>query len=382
MRSIVILSIGQAGTEKTVKIEMESSTLIRETQADTDEMQPELSFESGADDKQQGLFEEEEEEETAAKAHGYDGYDAFVSTSSAATESAATVAYVNVKSEEESAVEAIKDVQFGETEKGPKMAHGEKDVPKIVLETAAGEELTEITEETNAKELPRPDSLLPVSSPIGLAPFTSRNSSSFSQFSPTLGSLNPQMLNNSLSNALQTAVTKAEEKIYGRSEDTQDEESKENQTEQESTLDVQTCENASSTASSESMRRKFAFSRDMKNDDIIPSSPDECVALNDALPDSLGLHLFQKKPSATTATCSQSQQQQHEPSNFSSSLFSVSLYNQIRQEQASRLYNGADSVTGDLAEPSDIQKAISQVDVRRHFSPMLLNYLNTGTKGN
>ena len=286
---------------------------------------------------------------------------------------------VTIKTEEESAVDSIRDVKFEESEK---VKEAVQEVPKIMLESSSGDEPTELTgvSEANRMEMARPESLFSVGSQAGLAPFTSRVN--YAQFSPTLNPLNPQTLNNSLSNALQTASSKSGEKFESeqdkRSKESADLENSESRDEVPAKMRLEDIAPDSIDAS----LRRFVFSKDVKSEDMVPSSPDEPDASVELLPGSLGPHLFPKdtKPGFALQQASSSGLA-GDQSSFQASHFSVSLYNQLRQGHASRLLMGVDSVTGDLAEPSDIQRAIDQVDVRRHVSPILLNYLNTGSRG-
>ncbi len=167
-----------------------------------------------------------------------------------------------IKTEEESAVDSIKDVNFEVSVKEEVTDSGDKDVPKIILEASTDEE---------------PATHFAVGSSIGLTPFTSRSSLNFAQFSPTLVSLDPQMLNNSLSNALQTVTVKKEkESEAGEKEDAVGESEATNEDGGRSKLELNVQPNAN-----------FAISRDI-NEVIIPSSPDDFVS-SDSLPDSIGL---------------------------------------------------------------------------------------------
>eukprot|EP00794_Sanderia_malayensis_P009849 gene9849-10859_t len=300
------------------------------------------------------------------------------------------VPQIVVKTEDESAVDSIKDVDFENAAKeNQRTTESEKDVTTIILASSNVEEV-------------RSSPLFSTGNSVGLPPFTSRGSLSFPQSSPTLASLNPQMLNNSLSNALQTVSFKSsEEKKYAKEEREDGEEDEEdvqneedvNPEEDDFRPNLELNFSESMNSASNHGNKSLTSSKEVKNEDIVvPSSPDDLIpssTLADILPESFGLHLYQQKDNESRSNNNQTiisppatvtQPWNKDAISFPSSLFSVSLYNQICQEQASRSFHAADSVTGDLAEPSDIQKAISQVDVRRHFSPMLLNYLNAGSR--
>ena len=285
---------------------------------------------------------------------------------------------VKIKTEEENAVESIKDMKFEEADKNKEAL---AEVPKIMLESSPGEEPTELigASDGGRVEMQRPDNLFSGGSQASLMPFNSRVN--YAQFSPTLNPLNPQTLNNSLSNALQTATTKSGEKFESdgkkRAIDGPEAEKVESCDDTKSKLRLDDLPVSGESSVGITLRR-FGCGKDIKCEDDVPSSPDDHTPVNDILPGSLGAHLFLKDTKSGTI---QSTAFGNDTPGFPTSTFSVSLYNQLRQEHATRLFTSADSVAGDLAEPSDIQRAINQVDVRRHFSPMLLNYLNTGPRG-
>ena len=290
---------------------------------------------------------------------------------------------VKIKTEEENAVESLKDVTFAEAEK---TKEGLPDVPKIMLESSTGEEPTELigTSEGGRMEVPRPETLFSAGSQASLMPFNSRVN--YAQFSPTLNPLNPQTINNSLSNALQTATTKSSDKFESEGEKhpidaVADSNNGESSEDSRSKLRLDDLSSVSGDAASiGTTLRRLGIGSDVRSEDVVPSSPDDQTFAADILPGSLGSHLFPKEakvgPAATPISGFASESPGFQPSNFS-----VSLFNQLRQEHATRLFTSVDSVAGDLAKPSDIQRAINQVDVKRHFSPMLLNYLNTRPRG-
>lgn len=290
---------------------------------------------------------------------------------------------IKIKTEEENAVESIKDVKFEESEKAKE---GLTDVPKIMLESSTGDEPTELvgTNEPGRMEVGRLENLYSVGNQASLMPFNSRVN--YAQFSPTLNPLNPQTLNNSLSNALQTASTKANDKFEADGEkqaiDASEDSKVESRDDARMKLRLDDLPAAAGDAASVgSTLRRFDFGSDVRTEDVVPSSPDDQTLVSDLLPGSLGAHLFSGKETRLGQGVSPSVGFGSDSSGFQASNFSVSLYNQLRQEHATKLFTNVESVTGDLAEPSDIQRAINQVDVSRHFSPMLLNYLNTGSRG-
>ena len=321
-----------------------------------------------------------------SSSHGQVSFASTVTTSTS-TENApvSIVPAMKIKTEEENAVDSITDCNFEEAEKAKESS---QQVPKIMLEPSSGEAATELSanNEGGRLDMARPESLFSIGNQAGLAPFNSRIN--FAQFSPTLASLNPQTLNNSLSNALQTAGSKTGDKFETDGEGKPKEGSTEEKTETEedarAKLRLEMIMSPSGDPlQAEQALRRLIFSKDIKSEDMVPSSPDEPASSSELLPGSLGSHLFLKegKLSVSASQTFPPRGLGYDQPGFPATLFSESLYNQLRQEQAAKLYPGADSAAGDLAEPSDIQRAISQVDVRRHFSPMLLNYLNTGARG-
>jgi len=271
-----------------------------------------------------------------------------------------------IKTEEENAVDSIKDVQFEESEKSKE---GLPDVPKIMLEPSTGEEPTELIGATEGgrMEVIRPESLFPSGTQASLVPFNSRVN--FAQFSPTLNPLNPQTINNSLSHALQTASSKSAEKFESegdkRANPGPENDMAESRDDARSKLRLDEVSSVAGDAAS-SVRR-FGFDKDIKCEDTVPASPDDLVSVNDLLPGSLGSHLF---PRETKPGLGAGQ---------GTSYFLASLYNQISQDQARKQFAGGDfTVTPDLAELDSIRKAFG--DGRPHLSPMLLTYLNAGQR--
>ena len=253
-----------------------------------------------------------------------------------------------------------------------------------MLESSTGEEPTELTcaNECGRMEVARPENLFATGSQASLMPFNSRTN--YAQFSPTLNPLNPQTINNSLSNALQTASTKSAEKFESDGEkravhgpEGENIESRDD-ARSKLRLDELPPVPVDSTPIGATMRR-FGFDKDIKCEDVVPSSPDDLAPGNDLLPGSLGSHLFPKDmKSSFGAAQSTAIGFGGDPSEFPTSKFSASLYNQIRQDQAAKLFTDSDfSVAGDLAGMFDSrQSSIPQ------FSNILLGMLNNQQRGN
>ena len=294
-----------------------------------------------------------------------------------------TTAVKKIKTEEENAVDSIKDVKFEEAEKNKE---GLPDVPKIMLESSTGEGPTELigASEGGKMEVARPENLFATGSQASLMPFNSR--ANYAQFSPTLNPLNPQTINNSLSNALQTASTKSTEKFEsdGEKRAVHGPEGERVESRDDSRTKLRLDELATVSADPASIAatvRRFGFDKDIKCEDVVPSSPDDLAPGIDLLPGSLGSHLFAKETkSGFGVVQSIPTGFGSDPSEFPASTYSALLYNQTRLDHATKLFTGGDfSVPEDFAELNVIRKAVS--DAKPHFSPKLLEFLIPTQKG-
>ena len=305
----------------------------------------------------------------------------------------------------------------------------EKSTPEIHIDPCATPTSPDLNKDDNIS-LPKNESKGTIPEPYSLSSLSVGGFSGYAQYSPTLASLNPQTLNNSLSNALQSASTAVTSDVE-LTQSTAVQNSlkgnfeggsgvKPDQIVNNDTTNLVDKPGASGVASDKGVKEGQTL--DVK-EEIVPSSPSNEDDFTELLPGTLELLLKGKSPARMSplivtsvkteksneeiktynegqfyrsavsdgTQCAPNQKegssssvQEREQSSYldraDNSRFQI-LYQQAQDGRYFPMpFPGSWSMTGDLAAPSEIQKAVSQVDIRRHFSPMLLSYLNSGSK--